>query len=604
MRFDVENLASVVNTNFFDEEIETMTARYADSNYGPYRYCVNATCNVIESKFSEPRRPSFKTIAIAESVRVDYDMTGPNHFDAIMSLVVIVVILIVITAGSLVMKNAVDALAVKPLERMLDSVQQVAEIVFKSAKAIGSDDKELDQTGEHSEITMLEQVVERVASMAELHMQSDLVVTIDSSKINKEDRAVLETIGKRVQHTTKKDPLKHAAKIKEKRLFRDEGDDGLGLLKSWDFDFISLKSDKERTEHLMDMILNYPATRDWVENHVDRETLKTFLMEAELGYTKVQAAPKYHSWAHGCDVAHCVFYYFLQVKVDMFLSSLEQFSILISAVCHDMGHMGFNNPFLIETGDTLAILYNDQSPLENMHCAKMFDIVKEEKTNIFSKLPREKYQESRKLCIDVILHTDMINHFPMLKSLTMIYEMNAAVFDANKLDLSCPEEFEQTPQEIQVLAEADNRRQMCCLFLHSADVSNPCRPWDSCYAWSCKVLEEFFIQGDREKRLRIPVGILNDRTKVNREKSQIGFMEFIIAPLVQAELNLLPQMFFKSDCLKANIKQWETSWTESKPAPSQKETQETHTRIKGVIEKLDAASGRIMKSVSSRKPSL
>lgn len=40
-----------------------------------------------------------------------------------------------------------------------------------------------------------------------------------------------------------------------------------------------------------------------------------------------------------------------------------------TALVHDFEHGGLNNDFLIKTGSPLAILYNDQSPLENHHCS-------------------------------------------------------------------------------------------------------------------------------------------------------------------------------------------------------------------------------------------
>merc|ERR1719434_82623 len=93
-----------------------------------------------------------------------------------------------------------------------------------------------------------------------------------------------------------------------------------------------------------------------------------------------------------------------------FFSELEQFSLLVAASAHDLGHPGVNNGFLVEVGHHLALQYNDQSPLENMHCAKLYTIVGNQETNVFGRLDKNQYKDARKLCIDTILHTDMMEH--------------------------------------------------------------------------------------------------------------------------------------------------------------------------------------------------
>merc|ERR1719362_2518755 len=70
------------------------------------------------------------------------------------------------------------------------------------------------------------------------------------------------------------------------------------------------------------------------------------------------------------------------------------------------------------------------------------------------------------------------------------------------------------------------------LFLHVCDVSNPLKPFSICHKWAHRVLDEFFRQGDEEKSRGLPVGMLNDRYKVNRPGSQHGFINFLVAPLV------------------------------------------------------------------------
>merc|ERR1719389_1279103 len=93
---------------------------------------------------------------------------------------------------------------------------------------------------------------------------------------------------------------------------------------------------------------------------------------------------------------------------ELFFSELEQFTLLIAGIAHDLGHPGVNNGFLSEVGHELALQYNDRSPLENMHCAKLYTIVANPTTNVFQNLTKDQYKEVRKYCIDTILHTDMM----------------------------------------------------------------------------------------------------------------------------------------------------------------------------------------------------
>jgi hypothetical protein len=51
--------------------------------------------------------------------------------------------------------------------------------------------------------------------------------------------------------------------------------------------------------------------------------------------------------------------------------------------------------------------------------------------------------------------------------------------------------------------------------MHAADVSNPARQWDQCKKWTDLVLEEFWNQGDLEKKEGLPVSFLCDRLTTN-----------------------------------------------------------------------------------------
>lgn len=60
------------------------------------------------------------------------------------------------------------------------------------------------------------------------------------------------------------------------------------------------------------------------------------------------------------------------------------------------------------------------------------------------------------------------------------------------------------------------------MVLHCADISHPAKEWDLHYKWTCQLLEEFFLQGDMEKKLGLPFSPLCDRNNTLIAESQIG----------------------------------------------------------------------------------
>ena len=66
--------------------------------------------------------------------------------------------------------------------------------------------------------------------------------------------------------------------------------------------------------------------------------------------------------------------------------------------------------------------------------------------------------------------------------------------------------------------------------LKVADISNPGRPWETSKRWSELVCDEFFKQGDYERRLGLPVTPLNDRYNTSVAKIQSG--EFMVFTLI------------------------------------------------------------------------
>jgi hypothetical protein len=58
-------------------------------------------------------------------------------------------------------------------------------------------------------------------------------------------------------------------------------------------------------------------------------------------------------------------------------------------IIHDYEHKGVNNDYLVRVSDSLAILYNDKSPMENHHLAASFNLMAEEDYNFARKMPHK-----------------------------------------------------------------------------------------------------------------------------------------------------------------------------------------------------------------------
>merc|ERR1712150_61177 len=102
-------------------------------------------------------------------------------------------------------------------------------------------------------------------------------------------------------------------------------------------------------------------------------------------------------------------------------------------------------------------------------------------TNAFAMLNKDQYTQSRKHCIETILHTDMMVHQAMVKDLQMLYQMNTEVFGNVE---GAGTNVGNNVAEIEIFCQADTKMLVMECFLHSADVSNPCRAWDVTYAWA------------------------------------------------------------------------------------------------------------------------
>ena len=131
--------------------------------------------------------------------------------------------------------------------------------------------------------------------------------------------------------------------------------------------------------------------------------LESLLGHLEVGYHR--SGNPYHNNLHATDVLQTTHWLISQTGVQDWLSDLEIFALLFSAIIHDFDHSGTTNNFHIQSNSSLAIMYNDRSVLENHHVAAFFRTMLDNECYIFGNMTKAEFREFRSLMIEMVLHT-------------------------------------------------------------------------------------------------------------------------------------------------------------------------------------------------------
>jgi calcium/calmodulin-dependent 3',5'-cyclic nucleotide phosphodiesterase len=71
------------------------------------------------------------------------------------------------------------------------------------------------------------------------------------------------------------------------------------------------------------------------------------------------------------------------------------------------------------------------------------------------------------------------------------------------------------------------------MILKLADVSHPSKEWKVHRQWTDMIVAEFYKQGRIESSLNMPISPLCDESKADLPKSQQGFINFVVSPILQ-----------------------------------------------------------------------
>ncbi|XP_031350743.1 cAMP-specific 3',5'-cyclic phosphodiesterase isoform X3 [Photinus pyralis] len=253
--------------------------------------------------------------------------------------------------------------------------------------------------------------------------------------------------------------------------------------------------------------------------NIPQKTFITFMMTLEDHYVKDNP---FHNSLHAADVAQSTHVLLNTPALESVFTPLEITAALFAACVHDVDHPGLTNQFLINSSSELALMYNDESVLENHHLAVAFKLLQNEGCDMFCNMSKKQRQTLRKMVIDMVLSTDMSKHMSLLADLkTMVETKKVAGSGVLLLD--------NYTDRIQVLEN----------LVHCADLSNPTKPLPLYRRWVDLLMEEFFLQGDREREAKMEISPMCDRHSATVEKTQVGFIDYIVHPLWETWADLV-----------------------------------------------------------------
>ncbi|KAG2427309.1 hypothetical protein HXX76_012504 [Chlamydomonas incerta] len=293
-----------------------------------------------------------------------------------------------------------------------------------------------------------------------------------------------------------------------------------GQLLSWEWDFTEYG-----LEELIKLAYDIFIVSGVMEEFAIRpKALRNFLTAVASHY---HAIP-YHNFNHVCHVLHATFLICCTTHARSLFKPVERLAILLAALCHDLDHDGHSNSFHVNSGSELARIYNDQSVMENHHCAMTFAILSRTDCAVLAGLSPEEQRAARKVIISAILCTDMANHF----TLTQEFQKHSTTYDPD--------------------SEAD-RLLLLKVSLHAADIGNAVRPFHVNHAMSRRVHREFEAQTEEEGRLGLPITFAVDTADhVMCARVELNFLDYVVMSLWERLVDVLPELEPQLALLRVN----------------------------------------------------
>jgi hypothetical protein len=213
-------------------------------------------------------------------------------------------------------------------------------------------------------------------------------------------------------------------------------------------------------------------------------------------------------------------------------------ALLLAASVHDFEHPGLTADHLVAVGHPWALLYNDRAVLEQHHLAGAFALLRHPTMDWTRQLESGQQLRLRKLVIQLVLATDMKDHFTLLGSFgTLLHKTRQATLLRRRQRVSGSAAGSDGQTQHGGLSDSETTL-VLQLALKVADLGHLRAPLDIHRRWVAGLCSEFYAQGDLERARGMPVNELMSRERAAEmpaalAESQVAFFEYLVLPLIQ-----------------------------------------------------------------------
>ncbi|KAG7095349.1 hypothetical protein E1B28_006109 [Marasmius oreades] len=213
----------------------------------------------------------------------------------------------------------------------------------------------------------------------------------------------------------------------------------------------------------------------------------------------------------------------------------DLFVIYIAAIGHDVAHPGFTNVFMKNAKAPLSVVFDNKSPLEQMHISLLLRVMRHHGLGPLIDDPTNcSGQRVRKLLSETVLATDMSVHS------TFMENFRSLLTGRDNPDLC--------------------RRQVliCQAIIKCADISNPYRPYHVAKHWAAALMGEWSSQAMLEKCMHLPTTVQASDDPMTGAKGQIFFINAFAKPLLELVVEAVPELNQLLDQCVSNLAVWES----------------------------------------------